>query len=127
MADENAEQMTRSTRDPAALQRALQSWIAGRLPAGAGPRVSEVTSPSATGMSSETLLFDVHWNEDGAAKQGAFVARVEPDLDDCPIFPVYDLKAQFELLRIVGERSRVPVPQARWLELDRARSARPSS
>jgi aminoglycoside phosphotransferase (APT) family kinase protein len=111
--------MTKSTRDPAALQRALQAWIAGRLPAGAEPQVSEVTSPSATGMSSETLLFDMRWNEGGEAHTGAFVARVEPDLDDCPIFPVYDLKAQFELLRIVRERSRVPVPRARWLELER--------
>jgi aminoglycoside phosphotransferase (APT) family kinase protein len=118
--NDDPQEITRSTRDPAELQRALESWLAGRLPQGSGVAISEVTSPSATGMSSETLLFDASWNEAGEARTGAFVARVEPDLEDCPIFPVYDLKAQFDLLQVVRDRSRVPVPQARWLELDPA-------
>jgi len=114
------QEMTRSTRDPAELQRSLETWLEGRLPRGSGVSVSEVTSPSATGMSSETLLFDASWKESGEVCTGAFVARVEPDLEDCPVFPVYDLKAQFDLLQIVRDRSRVPVPNARWLELDPA-------
>jgi aminoglycoside phosphotransferase (APT) family kinase protein len=122
---DDPQDMTRSSRDPAELQRALESWLAGRLPQGAGVAVSEVTSPSATGMSSETLLFDASWKEGGEARSGAFVARVEPDLADCPIFPVYDLKAQFDLLQVVRDRSRVPVPSARWLELDSAAMGAP--
>jgi aminoglycoside phosphotransferase (APT) family kinase protein len=110
------EEMKRSTRDPAALRGALRSWLASRLPVDAAPEISEVTSPSSTGMSSETLLFEARWAEAGEAREGAFVARVEPDADDCPVFPVYDLKAQFDLLKLVRERSRVPVPRVLWLE-----------
>jgi aminoglycoside phosphotransferase (APT) family kinase protein len=116
--DPAPEEMKRSSRDHETLRQALQAWLAGRLPRDSAPEISEVTSPSATGMSSETLLFDARWREGGEARTGAFVARVEPDLEDCPVFPVYDLKAQFELLKLVRERSRVPVPRVRWLELD---------
>jgi aminoglycoside phosphotransferase (APT) family kinase protein len=112
------EEMKRSTRDPAALRRDLGTWLSGRLPDDAGLEISEVTSPSSTGMSSETLLFDAQWTEDGEVLAGSFVARVEPDPDDCPVFPVYDLKAQFDLLQLVRERSRVPVPRVLWLEQD---------
>jgi aminoglycoside phosphotransferase (APT) family kinase protein len=100
------------------LRPALESWLAQELPAGAGPQVSEVTSPSANGLSSETLLLDARWQEGGTSIEGAFVARVEPDRNDCPVFPVYNLEAQFNLLEIVAQRSRVPVPAVRWLELD---------
>lgn len=115
---EDVESMQRSSRDPAQMRGRLQSWLAARLPSGAEPEVSEISSPSATGMSSETLLFDASWQEKGAPRSGRFVARVEPDPGDCPVFPVYDLEAQFELLRIVGERTTVPVPRVRWLERD---------
>lgn len=111
-------EMKRSTRDLEELSERLQDWLAGCLPVGADPRLSEVSSPSATGMSSETLLFDATWQEDGEERRGEFVARVEPDASDCPVFPFYDLKTQFDLLRLVRERSRVPVPEVHWLELD---------
>jgi aminoglycoside phosphotransferase (APT) family kinase protein len=114
------EDMKRSTRDPDFLRAALEAWLRGRLPGNAAPQIAAVTSPSATGMSSETLLFDARWQEQGEQRSGAFVARVEPDGDDCPVFPIYDLAAQYRLLQLVGERSRVPVPRVRWLELDPA-------
>jgi aminoglycoside phosphotransferase (APT) family kinase protein len=108
----------RSSRDPGELRARLQRWLAGRLGEAARPEVSEVSSPSATGMSSETLLFEASWSEAGARRAGAFVARVEPDPADVPVFPVYDLESQFKLIRLVEEHSDVPVPKARWLELD---------
>lgn len=70
-------------------------------------------------MSSETLLFDARWKEGGATVSAALVARVEPDLDDVPVFPSYDLEAQFKTLQLVAGESDVPVPQVRWLETDR--------
>ena len=51
----------RSSRDPEVLRARLERWLARQLPEGASPRVPTVTSPSSTGMSSETLLFDATW------------------------------------------------------------------
>ncbi|MAE95222.1 MAG: phosphotransferase family protein [Deltaproteobacteria bacterium] len=115
--DRSPEEVKRSSRDPEALRLALEAWLGDRLPRGAAPQVSDLTSPSANGLSSETLLFDATWREEGEARGGSYVARVEPDRHDCPVFPVYDLKAQFELLKLVRERSSLPVPRVHWLEL----------
>jgi aminoglycoside phosphotransferase (APT) family kinase protein len=71
-------------------------------------------------MSSETLLFDVRCGGPGAPRSESFVARLAPDPRDVPVFPRYDLEAQFRLMRLVAERSRVPVPRVRWLEPDPA-------
>jgi len=109
----------RSSRDPEALRARLEAWLASQLPAGAAPGISALSSPSASGMSSETLLFDARWRESGAERSGRFVARLAPDPADEPIFPRYDLAQQFELLRLIRAKSRVPVPAVRWLELDR--------
>lgn len=111
-------EVKRSTRDPEILRRRLQHWLAEQMPAEAEPVVSGVSSPSATGLSSETLLFEARWREGTSENTGEFVARVEPDPGDCPVFPVYDLEAQFELMRCVRRLSRVPVPRVRWLERD---------
>ncbi len=118
MSSEPIETPRRSTRDRGDLSERLRAWLAGRLAPGSEPELSELTSPSATGMSSETLLFDATWREGGERRSGSFVARVEPDAADVPVFPVYDLESQFRLLRLVREHSDVPVPHARWLELD---------
>jgi aminoglycoside phosphotransferase (APT) family kinase protein len=102
----------RSSRDPEALRERLARWLAPRLP---GAEIASLAVPSASGMSSETLVFDVR-HRDGEAE--SFVARLAPDPRDVPVFPRYDLEAQFRLMRLVRERSRVPVPRVRWLELD---------
>ncbi len=108
----------KSTRDPEALRGALEAWLAKRLPNGAKPTLSDVSSPSESGMSSETLLFEARWLDNGERLEGSFVARVEPDPDDCPVFPLYDLEGQYKLLAYVREHSAVAVPVVRWLELD---------
>ncbi len=108
----------KTTRDPEVLRASLEGWLATKLPSDAKLSVAEVSSPSETGMSSETLLFDARWEQAGQSAEQAFVARVEPDPNDCPVFPVYDLEGQFKLLEYLHEHSRVPVPVVRWLELD---------
>lgn len=116
--DNVPEDMTRSTRDPRSLGTSLERWLAVQLGSEAIPQVTNVSSPEANGMSSETLLFDASWTEAGTKSRGSFVARVEPDPNDCPVFPLYDLEAQFRLLQLLSERSAIPVPAVRWLELD---------
>ncbi len=104
----------RSTRDLSETRARLERWLATKLP-GAG--IASLSSPSATGMSSETLLFDATWREDGMERGGAFVGRVAPDPKDVPVFPSYDLESQYRVIGIADEAG-VPVPGLRWLELD---------
>jgi aminoglycoside phosphotransferase (APT) family kinase protein len=112
------EDIARTTRDDGVLRERLQAWLATQLPAGADPQVSEISSPSASGMSSETLLFDAMWKgEEGASQGGAFVGRMAPSQADHPTFPTYDMEMQAGVLRLAAEYG-VPVPAVRWLELD---------
>jgi len=98
------------------LRARLEGWLAARLGAGTAPRITDVTTPSATGMSSETFLFDASWQAAGEPRSGSFVARLQPDPADVPVFPSYDMGAQYRLLELVAEHTTVPVPRVRWLE-----------
>jgi aminoglycoside phosphotransferase (APT) family kinase protein len=106
--------MHRSSRDPQQLRPRLEAWLAGLLPAGAEPRVPELEATSANGMSSETVLFTASWTEAGRPRDERLVARIAPDAADVPVFPSYDLERQFEVIRLVGELSSVPVPKVWW-------------
>lgn len=117
---EEVEEMVKSSRDPEELRVRMQRWLAERLPEGADPHVGDVSSPSSTGMSSETLLFDAEWTEDGTRASHSFAVRVAPEGADVPVFREYDLEKQFRAIRLVGEHSTVPVPRTRWLETDAA-------
>jgi aminoglycoside phosphotransferase (APT) family kinase protein len=105
----------RSSRDPAELRERLARWLAARLPS---PEITSLSSPASSGMSSETLVFEVRSRDAGRARSEAFVARLAPDPRDVPVFPRYDLETQFRVMALVRARSRVPVPSVRWLELD---------
>ena len=107
-----------STRDLERLGHDLTGWLASTLPEGADPRVAELSSPDNTGMSSETLLFDVEATVDGERSIHHYVARLEPQDQDHPVFPEYDLELQFRCLRLVGAHTDVPVPRAVWFEPD---------
>jgi aminoglycoside phosphotransferase (APT) family kinase protein len=104
-------EMHRSSRSPDDLARRLEAWLARRVP---GARIASLNATAANGMSSETVLVDV--DHDGGAERLA--VRLAPDAGDCPVFPVYDLAAQFETIRLVAELTDVPVPNVRWLEPD---------
>ncbi|MFP6664621.1 MAG: phosphotransferase family protein [Deltaproteobacteria bacterium] len=108
--------LKKSSRDPAEMRRGLEVWMAQQLPKDSRLMLGPLSSPSATGMSSETLLFDAEWQEEGTRRRQAFVARVAPVQADVPVFPEYDLERQFRAMRLVAEHSDVPVPVARWLE-----------
>ncbi len=111
-------ELRRSSREPEQVRRRLESWLALRLPAGSAPMVTEVHPTEATGVSTETLLFEAHWTEGGRVRSEHLVARVAPDRVDVPVFPDYDMERQFQVMRLVGERCSVPVPRVWWLELD---------
>jgi aminoglycoside phosphotransferase (APT) family kinase protein len=110
--------MKRSSRDLEAVRAALLPAVAAHVPAGTHHAVGELAGTSATGMSSETLLFDVSWEEAGRARRERLVARVAPDLADVPVFPSYDLPGQFRTIGAVAALTDVPVPTLWWCEPD---------
>lgn len=81
--------------------------------------IGPLTGTSATGMSSDTLLFDATFRDHaGRERTERLVARVAPSPEDVPVFPHYDLSCQFAVLRHVGANTDVPVPRVRWDEPD---------
>ncbi len=111
-----------STRDHQVLHERLLGWLGAKV---ADPAIGELVVPESNGMSSETLLFDASWTEGAARREQPCAARVSPDPAAAPVFPVYDLARQFRVMRLVGERTEVPVPATLWLELDAAHIGAP--
>ena len=109
-----------SQRNYNELRERLLHWLIGKLPEGSNPEVSEVSIPEGTGMSSETLLFDMDWKREGEPTRTSFVVRMSPDMSDYPVFPTYDLELQYRVLNLVRAHTNVPVPETPWLELDPA-------
>lgn len=114
-----------STRDRAELRDRLTRWLATQLPVGAAPVVSELSASSTNGLSSETLLFDVAWRDGGATHSQGCAARLAPEATAVPVFPAYDLEKQIRLIRLVDERTSVPVPRVLWYEPDGAALSSP--
>jgi len=108
--------LQRSSRDDGAIADRLTAWLATQLPGGAEPEVVLSGGSDANGMSSETILADVTWTDEGVRRTEAFVVRMAPSAQDVPVFPSYRLDHQYDAIRLVGERSDVPVPTPRWLE-----------
>ncbi len=108
--------LQRSTRDTTTLPDVMSRWLSTVLPGGAVPEVTLESGVDATGMSSETIIITARWSEDGAPTEQRFVVRVAPTEQDVPVFPSYRLDHQFEVIRLVGELTDVPVPQVRWIE-----------
>lgn len=101
-----------SKRDPGELRSRLTAWFESNV--GPGVEIGELSIPEGTGMSSETLLFDL--THDGVTRP--VVTRMRPDMSDFPVFPVYDLDGQRRAMELVAERTDVPVPEVLWFEPD---------
>jgi len=114
----DADRITTSTRDPAAMRGQFQEWLRATLPEGNDAEVVELSSPESNGMSSETLLVTARWNEDGTTVERRLVARVEPPATDYPVFTTYDMDMQFKVMRLVSEQTEVPIPATHWYEPD---------
>lgn len=108
--------MQRSSREASNIPQLLAEWMATQLPDDAEPTVTLHTGIEANGMSSETLVLDASWTEQGERCEGEFVARVAPAAEDVPVFPSYRLQDQFDAMRLAAQHSDVPVPTVRWME-----------
>jgi aminoglycoside phosphotransferase (APT) family kinase protein len=94
----------------------MSRWLSTVMPGGVVPKVTVESGVDANGMSSETIILTGRWNEDGQDREEKWVARVAPTAEDVPVFSSYRMDHQFEVIRLVGEKSDVPVPRVRWLE-----------
>ena len=108
--------MQRTSRDASTVPGLLEGWLAGLLPEGADPRVTLHSGIDANGMSSETLVLDAAWTEDGQPREGKYVARVAPSAADVPVFSSYDLQEQYDAIKHVGDHTDVPVPAVGFME-----------
>ena len=88
----------------------LAPWLAARLGTDEVV-VSDISTPSLTGFSSETLLFDATWE----GKTEGFVARVAPT--GYQIFFEPEFETQFHVMRALAVTD-VPVPTTHWFEDD---------
>jgi aminoglycoside phosphotransferase (APT) family kinase protein len=93
----------------------MSRWLATVLPGGVTPDVTVESGVDANGMSSETIILTGRWDDNGQVEQ-KWVARVAPAAQDVPVFDSYRMDHQFDVIRLVGELTDVPVPTVRWLE-----------
>ena len=100
-------------RDLELTRERLAEWLHGVLPDAEDLRVSELSGPGATGFSSDTLMFDIRYEEDGKERRKELVARLEPS--GLRTFPEYDLGQQFRVLQALAD-TKVPVPRVLWRE-----------
>jgi aminoglycoside phosphotransferase (APT) family kinase protein len=101
-------------RDPGLTCSLLQGWLRDRLPPAEGLIVTGLRTPSGSGFSGETLLFDAEWTERGVRRRQPLVARVAPTA--YRLFPEPRFEDQCRVMRILGGQTDVPMPAVRWFE-----------
>jgi len=100
--------------DPSEMQSKLTVWLREKMPQAKNLSISGMERAGA-GMSNETFLFDLSWQEAGQPESQEMVLRYPPQ--SYPIFPEYDLTKQFRIMECLQETD-VPVPKTHWLEQD---------
>jgi aminoglycoside phosphotransferase (APT) family kinase protein len=96
-------------RDPEATHRLLTGWLEPRLH---GAKITHLETPQTSGFSNETLIFDVE--HEGLEEK--LVVRVAPH--HYQVFPDPRFEEQYRLMKILDERTDIPVPPIRWYEPD---------
>jgi aminoglycoside phosphotransferase (APT) family kinase protein len=93
----------------------LSDWLPSRVGARA-VTITDLTPPSGTGYSSETLLFTAAFEADGVAAERRYVVRLKPTRPG--VFPEYDIDLQHDLMAALAAKTTVPVPEMLWQEHD---------
>ena len=113
---EDVGRLQHSSRDVSTLPDVMSRWLSTVMPGGSTPQVTVESSVDSNGMSSETIILTGRWEADGQQHEENWVARVAPTKQDVPVFSSYRMDHQFDVIRLVGEKTDVPVPRVRWLE-----------
>lgn len=104
--------------DPSVVGPRLAAALDRHLAGARAMRVENVSVPSATGMSNETVLFDAIWTDDNGPRREQLVARVQPA--GPAVFPRYDLGQEFAVMSALATATDVPVPAMYFHEPDPA-------
>jgi aminoglycoside phosphotransferase (APT) family kinase protein len=94
----------------------LTDWLARALPGASEIVVSDVRKPDS-GFSSETILFELGYQDDSGEHREQLVLRLEPETG---MFRYYDLESQYRVIRALYDDARVPVPKLWGCETDRS-------
>jgi len=103
-------------RDLDSARRQLTGWLAAQMPRAKDLHLSELSGPPSTGFSNETLLFDCAWSEDGTERRSGLVARIKATAFQ--VFPEYDVERQYRVMKVLGEKTDLPVPRVHGYEAD---------
>lgn len=107
----------------------LAAWLSQRWPERTALAVDGLSTPKASGFSNETVFFRARWREGGEAREGRYVARIEPA--GAPIFPdqtgvsMPSVEVQFRAMEAVSAASRAPLAARVGFESDRRFLGRP--
>lgn len=104
-------------RDLEQTGKQILAWLPSKLPGATGIEISELTGPGATGFSSDTLMFDLRYQQGGAAQHRALVLRTEPAA--VGVFPEYDIDLQYRVMHALAGAG-IPIPRLVWQEGDRS-------
>ncbi len=107
----------RTSRDLNEIQELLAHWLKEKI-SDSEAVITDLRRPSGSGMSSETLLFNAKSENTNSSNESSLVARLAPTPADIPVFQKYDLDLQVRIMKIVREKTSIPVPDVLWLETD---------
>lgn len=104
--------------DPRLVAEQLADWLPAGLGVPAPVEVDDIQMPTASGMSSETILFEARWEEAGESVSRGMVARIPPCGQG--LFPEYDIAREGRIMSAIGRLSGAAVPAVLAAELDGA-------
>lgn len=102
-------------KDLTVLNKTLTGWLYGKWPEASDLSLSEITTPTGSGASAETFLFDATWKEHGERREQGLLVRVKPT--GHRFFLEENFEDQHRVLLQLHERG-APVPRILWVEDD---------
>lgn len=95
--------------DPQVITQRLSPWLSDVLGGVGEVELGDIQMPSASGMSSETILFEAKWNAGGQYVTKGLVARIPPGEEG--LFPDYDIAREGSVMAAITEHTSAAVPK----------------
>jgi aminoglycoside phosphotransferase (APT) family kinase protein len=100
------------------MRSGLQRWLAARWPSRTNLQIGAIQFPNGAGNSAETSFLTVSYSQGDERHSQDLVVRRQ--LEGFDLFLDSDLNLQYQMMKIVAERSSVPVPPVVGIEFDRS-------